>query len=154
MKKNIQKNKLSQIPKSNSNKINLELSLKAKNRFSKLKYDSLNKETIDGSCVDTLIYNPESLKNSNNTLYKNNSSKQFDNNKLIVFTSSLNSHIDSKNSLKNVSNKFYKHNFEFTGENSSNVDNSNTLIQNDKNILEEQLLDEDEDNTDRIDYRY
>ena len=154
MRKNIQKNKLSQIPKSSSNKINLELSLKAKNRFSKLKYDSLNKETIDGSCVDTLIYNPESLNNSKNTLYKNNSSKQIENNKLIVFTSSLKCHNDSKNNLNNVSNKFYKHNFEFTGENSSNVENSNTLIQNDKNVLEEQLLDEDEDNTDRIDYRY
>ena len=114
MKKNIQKNKLSQIPKSSSNKINLELSLKAKNRFSKLKYDSLNKETIDGSCVDTLIYNPESLNNSKNTLYKNNSSKQIENNKLIVFTSSLKCHNDSKNNLNNVSNKFYKHNFEFT----------------------------------------
>ena len=69
MKQSLQKNKLSKIPKSKKTKINFEFSLKAKNRFSRLKYDSINKETLDGSYVDTVFFKPDSLNNSNISVY-------------------------------------------------------------------------------------
>ena len=73
MNQSITKNKFSKIPKSKTNKISFELSLKDKNHFSRFKYDSINKETIDGSSVDSLLFNPESLNNSKATICKNNS---------------------------------------------------------------------------------
>ena len=153
MKQSIPKNKFSKIPKSKTNKINFELSLKAKNRFSKLKYDSINKETIDGSCVDSVLFNPESLNNSKATIGKNNSLGKIDNNKLIVFTSSLKYPFDSKKNLPiYTKGKLSKKKFELSEENISNIDNTHTVLINEGNELSEHLLDEDD--TDRIDYRY
>ena len=154
MKQSITKNKFSKIPKSKTNKISFELSLKAKNRFSKFKYDSVNKETIDGSCVDSLLFNPESLNNSKTTKCKNNSLGKIDNNKLIMFTSSLKYHpFDSKKKIQLCSKgKLSKKAFELSEENESNIDNNHTVLQNEGNELSEHFLDEDD--TDRIDYRY
>ena len=153
MKQSLLKNKCSKIPKSKTNKISFELSLKAKNRFSKLKYDSINKETLDGSCADTLLFNPDSLNNTKVSMHKNNSLGKIDNNKLIVFTSSLKYPFDSKNKVQNCSKrKFSKKTFELSGDDIPNTEKSNILIKNDENELDEHFLNEDD--TDRIDYRY
>ena len=153
MKQSIPKNKLSKIPKSKINKINFELSLKAKNRFSKLKYDSINKETLAGSCVDSILFNPESLNNSKATIGKNNSLGKVENNKLLVFTSSLKYPFDSKKNLPICTKaKLSKKTFELSDENISNIDNTHTALQNEGNELSENFVDEND--TDRIDYRY
>ena len=153
MRKSIAKQKLSLIPKSKNNKINFELSLKAKNRFSKLKYDSINKETLDGSVVDTLFFNPESLENSKTSIYKNNSLGKINNNNLIVFTSSLKYPLDSKQNLPNISKrKNSKKTFELSYEKMANEEKNNTLLETDKNRFDEHDLNQDD--TDRIDYRY
>ena len=153
MKQSVSKNKFSKIPKSKTNKINFELSLKAKNRFSRLKYDSINKETLDGSCVDSILFNPESLNNSKATIGKNNSLGKIDNNKLIVFTSSLKYPFDSKKNFPLCTKaKLSKKTFELSEENVSNIDNTHTVLLNEGNELSEHFLDEDD--TDRIDYRY
>ena len=152
MKQSLQKNKLSKIPKSKKSKINFEFSLKAKNRFSRLKYDSINKETLDGSYVDTVFFKPDSLNNSKTSFDKNNSLGKIDNNKLLVFTSSLKSPFNSKKSLQNFSKgKFSKKTFDLSEENTSNIEKSNTLLHNDGNELYENYLEEDD--TNRIDYR-
>ncbi len=152
MKQSLQKNKLSKIPKSKKSKINFEFSLKAKNRFSRLKYDSINKETLDGSYVDTVFFKPDSLNNSKTSFDKNNSLGKIDNNKLLVFTSSLKYPFNSKKSLKNFSKgKFSKKTFDLSEENTSNIEKSNTLLHNDGNELYENYLEEDD--TNRIDYR-
>ena len=123
MKQSLPKNKLSKIPKSKKSKINFELSLKAKNRFSKLKYDSINKETLDGSCIDTVFFNPDRLNNSKTSFGKNNSLGKIDNNKLLVFTSSLKYPFYSRKSLQNCSKgKFSKKTLDLSEENTSNVE--------------------------------
>ena len=154
MKKSVTKQKFSKIPcsKSKTNKINFELSFKAKNRFSKLKYDSVNKETIEGSFVDTLFFNPDSLNNSKTTFGKNNSfgNMNINNNKLIMFTSSLK--YEPKNYFQNLSkDKSSKAPFELSEENYSKNDSHNILIQDDEIDLDNHFLNDD---TDRIDYRY
>ena len=73
MKQSITKYKLSKIPKSKYNKINFEASLKAKNLFSKIKTDSLNRETLDRSGADNILLNQTSLNDSKTTFGKNNS---------------------------------------------------------------------------------
>ena len=82
-----------------SNKNGLDLSIKGcVNRIiSKNKNDSINKETIDGSCLDTqtFAFNQDSLNNSKATINKNFSLGKFDS-KLIIF-SSLKSDFELKN---------------------------------------------------------
>ena len=151
MKKSLARLKLSKIPKSKTNKINFELSLKTKNRFSKMKYDSINKETIDGSFVDTLFYYPDSLNNSKTTFCKNNSLGNFENKKLLMFTSSLK--YDPKTNLQNLSKgKMSKKTLELFDENTSKKESSNILIQNNEKDSSYNILEGDD--TDRIDYRY
>ena len=150
MKQSIPKNKLSKIPKSKDNKISFKLSLKAKKRFSKLKYDSLNKETLDESCIDTVFFNQDSLNHSKNTNGKYDSLGKIENNKLIVFTSSLKYPLDSKK--ETTKRKFSKKTFELSDENISNQEKSLIFVQNDENDFGEHF--QDQDDTDRIDYRY
>jgi len=154
MKQSIAKNKFSKIPKSKNSKINFELSMKAKNRFSKLKTDSLNRETLDGSCVDNIFLNPESLNDSKSTIGKNNSLGKINTNKLMLFTSSLKYPFDLQKRISenNSKLKFHPKNFDLSDENLLNEEKNFTLIQNDGVDLEERCLDEDD--TDRIDYRY
>ena len=154
MKQSIAKNKFSKIPKSKNSKINFELSMKAKNRFSKLKTDSLNRETLDGSCVDNIFLNPESLNDSKSTIGKNNSLGKINTNKLMLFTSSLKYPFDLQKRISenNSKLKFHPKNFDLSDENLLNEEKNFTLIQNDRVDLEERCLDEDD--TDRIDYRY
>ena len=153
MKQSIARQKLSKIPKSKKNKISFELSFKAKNRFSKFKYDSINKETLDGSCVDTLFFNPESINDSKASICKNNSLRKMDNKKVMVFTSSLKYPFDTKKNTPNGSKtKFSKKTFELSEENFIKDEKSNTLLLNDGIELGQNNLDKND--TDRIDYRH
>ena len=159
MKKSLSKKKIifSKIPNSKTNRNNLNFLLKGPSRIlSKNKNDSINKETIDGSCVETqtFAFNQDSLNYSKGTTIKNYSLGKIDN-KLIIFTSSLKNDFDKNNKFqyysKNVKNKvsqeFYSDNFSSGEEDINNINkklNVNKIKENDS----------DEDNTNRIDYRY
>ena len=161
MKKSLSKKKIifSKIPNSKTNRNNnINFSLKGPCRvLSKNKNDSINKETIDGSCVETqtFAFNQDSLSlnNSKGTTIKNNSLGKIDN-KLILFTSSLKNDFDKnnklKNYLKNVNNKASQ---DFYSDNFSNAEEDNNNINKKKNKKKEEK-DSDEDDTNRIDYRY
>ena len=117
--------------------------------FFKNKNDSINKETVDGSCIDTqtLAFNQDSLNNSKITLSKNQSIGKLDN-KLLLFTSSLKYSLNKRNKSSNYSKNIpIKTDEEF----SENISSS------DDNILSlgnyNQYKEEDED-TNKIDYRY
>ena len=156
MKKSLSKQKIifSKIPFSKSNKMNLDLSIKGLGRFvSKNKNDSMNKETVDGSCVDTqtLAFNHDSL-NSKGTINKNYSFGRFDN-KLIVFSSSLKNDFEINNKLLNFSKKFkFKTSAEFLNENFSCCEDDNNLLK--KGNIEIKENESDQEDTNRIDYRY
>ena len=158
MKKTLSKKKIifSKIPNSKTNKNNLNFSLKCPCRIlSKNKNDSINKETIDGSCIETqtFAFNQDSLNNSKGTTIKNYSLGKIDN-KLIIFTSSLKNDFDrnfkiqnySKNIKSKASPDFYSDNFSSAEEDYNNINKKN------KNTIKEN--DSEEDNTNRIDYRY
>jgi hypothetical protein len=158
MKKTLSKKKIifSKIPNSKTNRNNLNFSLKGPCRIlSKNKNDSINKETIDGSCIETqtFAFNQDSLNNSKGTTLKNYSLGKIDN-KLIIFTSSLKNDFDrnfklqnySKNIKSKASQDFYSDNF------SSAEEDYNNINKNNKNTIKEN--DSEEDNTNRIDYRY
>ena len=159
MKKSLSKKKIifSKIPNSKTNNTNkLNISLKNPCRIlSKNKNDSINKETIDGSCVETqtFAFNQDSLNNSKGTTIKNYSLGKVDN-KLIIFTSSLKNEPDKISKLqkyrKNIKNKsshdFYSDNF------SNGEEDNNNINKKRKNTIKEN--DSDEDDTNRIDYRY
>ena len=159
MKKSLsKKKKLSKIPKSKINKTNLEFSIKGLVRISKIKNDSNNKDTIDGSCVDnqTLAFNQDSVNNSKGTINKNNSLSRFDN-KLIIFSSSLKNDNDKNNKLSNISKRLkIKTSPDFLAENISSCDEDTfnkyvIKINNNNEIIENES---DEEDTNRIDYRY
>ena len=164
MKKSLSKQKIfSRIPfsKSKGNKINLDFSIKGLGRIvSKNKNDSNNKETIDGSCADTqtFAFNQDSFNYSKGTINKNYSLGRFDN-KLILFTSSLKNDFDKNYKLLNFSKKFkIKSSTEFCTENISSCEDDNNIIFN-NNLNNNQNSeikenDSDEEDTNRIDYRY
>ena len=136
-----------------SYKNGLDLSIKGCiNRIiSKNKNDSINKETIDGSCLDTqtFAFNQDSLNNSKATINKNFSLGKFDN-KLIIF-SSLKSELELKNRKLSKKDKIKKADVFHEKKNSnSNSEENPTIIQND--IGEEEA--KDDDKTNRIDFRY
>ena len=121
MKKSLSKQKLSsRIPfsKSKGNKLNLDFSIKGSGRIvSKNKNDSMNKETVDGSCVDTQTFgfNQDSINNSKGTINKNCSLSKLDN-KLAIFTTSLKNYIN-KNDKKLIISKKIKINSDYFNEN-------------------------------------
>ena len=135
-----------------SNKNGLDLSIKGciSRIISKNKNDSINKETIDGSCLDTqtFAFNQDSLNNSKATINKNYSLGKFDN-KLIIF-SSLKSDFELKNRKLSKKEKKKEKNELHEKKNSNSEDNNPTIIQND--IWEEEVI--DDDSTNRIDFRY
>ena len=134
-----------------SNKNGLDLSIKGciSRIISKNKNDSINKETIDGSCLDTqtFAFNQDSSNNSKATINKNLSLGKLDN-KLIIF-SSLKSDLELKNRKLSKKEKKKKA-VEFHEKKNSNSEEYPTIIQND--ICEEEA--KDDDNTNRIDFRY
>jgi len=160
MKKSLPKQKIcfSKIPysKTKSNKINLEYSIKGVGRiFSKTKYDSINKETVDGSCADTqtLGYNQYSLNISKGTINKNYSLGKNDN-KIIVFSSSLKNDLDINNKLLNLSKKINTKNSPDLF--SENISSGEEDINNNYSVLKNEIKenDSDDEDTNRIDYRY
>ena len=136
--------------KTSINKLSVDVSLQGQKMvFIKNKNDSINKETVDGSCIDTqtLAFNQDSLNNSKITLSKNQSIGKLDN-KLLLFTSSLKYSLNKRNKSSNYSKNIpIKTDEEF----SENISSS------DDNILSlgnyNQYKEEDED-TNKIDYRY
>ena len=156
MKKSLSKQKnLSKIPysKSKANKINVDFSLKGINRIlSKNKNESNNKETVDGSIVEThtFAYNHDSFNNSKETINRTNSLGKLDN-KFILFTSSLNDEFIKNNPGLNCSKKVkIKKSIEFYKENNINFDR-NYDNQNETNIIKDNS---DEEDTNRIYYKY
>ena len=155
MKKSFSRQKFiySKIPCSKSNKLNLGLSTKGLGR--KNKNDSIYKETVDGSCTDTqtFAFNHDSL-NSKGTINKNNSLGRFDN-KLIFFSSSIKNDFEMNNKLLKFSKKYkFNSSAEFLNEIFSCCeDDSNIIIKKDNNNEIKENESEQED-TNRIDYRY
>ena len=158
MKKSLSKKKMifSKIPNSKTNKNNINFSFKGPCRIlSKNKNDSINKETIDGSCFEsqTFAFNPDSLNNSKGTTTKNYSLGKIDN-KLIIFTSSLKNDYDKISKLQHYTKNFKnKGSPEFYSDNFSSAEKGNNNI-NKKTNVQKKENDSDEDNTNRIDYRY
>ena len=160
MKKSLSKQKMfSRIPfsKSKGNKMNLDFSIKGLGRIvTKNKYDSINKETIDGSCTDTqtFAFNQDSINNSKGTINKNYSFGRLDN-KLIIFTSSLKNGINKNDKLLNISKKFKtKTSPDFYTENISSYEEDNNIIMNNNQNNEIKENESDDEDTNRIDYRY
>ena len=158
MKKSLSKQKLSsRIPfsKSKGNKLNLDFSIKGSGRIvSKNKNDSMNKETVDGSCVDTQTFgfNQDSINNSKGTINKNCSLSKLDN-KLAIFTTSLKNYI-SKNDKKLIISKKIKINSDYFNENISSYEEDNNIILTNNQNNEIKENESDEEDTNRIDYRY
>ena len=154
MKKSLtrQKTYISKIPfsKTSNNKLSLELSIPFTKKFPlKIKNDSMNKDTVDGSGMEnqTYAFNQDSLNNSKCTINKNNSLSKLDN-KLLLFTSSLKYSLNSKrnNSSNYLKNPKSKTDEEF----SENIPSSDEdILSSDNNEFDQ----EDED-TNKIDYRY
>ena len=157
MKKSFSKQKIfSRIPfsKSKGNKMNLDFSIKGSGRIvTKYKNDSMNKETVDGSCADVLTFglNQDSTNNSKRTINKNYSLSRLDN-KSIIFTASLKD--DIKNDKKLIGSKNLKIKPEFFTENISSYEEYNNIILNSNQNNEIKENDSNEEDTNRIDYRY
>ena len=152
MKKSLIRHKtnIPKIPnsKTSTNKISLNFSIPGNKKiFIKNKNDSINKETVDGSCFDgqTLALNQESLNNTKLTINKNHSFGKLDN-KLLLFTSSLKYSLNKRNKSTNLAKKVQ---IKTQEECSENILSSEDNISNEKKEYNE----EDED-TNKIDYRY
>ena len=154
MNKNISRHRtnIPKIPysKTSIHKISLDLSIPGTKKITlKNRNDSINKETVDGSCADTqtLAFNQESLNNSKITISKNNSVGKLDN-KLLVFTSSLNYSLNKRNKSSNFSKNITK-----TYEQSSeNISSSN---ENEEDVISmEKIYNNEDEDTNKIDYRY
>ena len=145
------KTNIPKIPnsKTSTNKLSLDLSIPGNKKIlMKNKNDSINKETVDGSCVDgqTLPLNQDSLNNTKLTINKNYSFGKLDN-KLLLFTSSLKYSLNKRNKSTNLSKKVQVKTYDECSENISSSEDD--IISNGKNEYNE----EDED-TNKIDYRY
>ena len=153
MKKSLSRHRtnIPRIPysKSSINKVSLDLSNPGQKKISiRNKNDSMNKETVDGSCFDnqTFVFNQDSLSNSKITENKNHSLGKLDN-KLLVFTSSLKYTLNKRNKSLKLSKNMESKTYEDCSENISSSDDDIIFMEN--NINNE----EDED-TNKIDYRY
>jgi hypothetical protein len=119
------------------------------------KNDTINKETVDGSIVDTQTFgiNQDSLSNSKLTISKNHSLGKLDN-KLIVFTSSLKDCFNRKNKTtkfsKSIQNKYVEEYSENVPSSDDDDDEDDDIISMENNEYNE-FTDED---TNKIDYRY
>ena len=153
MKKSLTRHRtnIPKIPnsKTTTNKITLDLSITGyKKILLKNKNDSINKETVDGSCFDgqSLPLNKDSLNNTKLTINKNHSLGKLDN-KLLLFTSSLKYSLNKRNKSSSLTKKVQTKPYEECSENISSSEDD--IISNTKKEYNE----EDED-TNKIDYRY
>jgi len=152
------KNQTFKIPysKTTMNKFSLNLSSNGtKKVIPRNKNDTINKETVDGSIVDTQTFgiNQDSLTNSKLTISKNHSLGKLDN-KLIVFTSSLKDCCNRKNKTtkfsKSIQNKYVEEYSENVPSSDDDDDEDDDIIPMENNEYNE-FTDED---TNKIDYRY
>ena len=160
MKKTLtkQKNQTFKIPysKTTMNKFSLNLSSNGtKKVIPRNKNDTINKDTVEGSIVDTQTFgiNQDSLSNSKLTISKNHSLGKLDN-KLIVFTSSLKDCFNRKNKTtkfsKSIQNKYVEEYSENVPSSDDDDDEEDDIIPMENNEYNE-FTDED---TNKIDYRY
>ena len=160
MKKTLtkQKNQTFKIPysKTTMNKLSLNLSSNGtKKVIPRNKNDTINKDTVEGSIVDTQTFgiNQDSLSNSKLTISKNHSLGKLDN-KLIVFTSSLKDCFNRKNKTtkfsKSIQNKYVEEYSENVSSSDDDEDEDDDIIPMENNEYNE-FTDED---TNKIDYRY
>jgi hypothetical protein len=128
--------------------------------FSKNKNDSLNKETVDGSCMEsqTFTFKQDSLNNSKGIINKNYSLSRPDN-KIIIFSSSLKNELE-KNKIINYTKNLKIRTVDSDNDNYSSYDYENNIInlniKNDNDNYNDQIKEDedDEEDTNRIDYRY
>ena len=153
MKKSLtrQKTNIPKIPNSitSTKKISLDLSIPGNKKIKiKNKNDSINKETVEGSCFDgqTLPLNLDSLNNTKLTINKNHSFGKLDN-RLLLFTSSLKYSLNKRNKSTHLTQKVQAKTYEECSENITSSEND--INSNEK----KEYKDEDED-TNKIDYRY
>ena len=148
-----QKAHISKIPYSKSSiyKIGLDLSIPGTKKVqSKIKNDSINKDTVEGSSIatQTLALNQDSLNNTKLTISKNHSLGKLDN-KLFLFTSSLKYSLNNKrNKSSNLLKNIQKKTEEECSENISSSDEDIISLGNNN------MYTEDEEDTNKIDYRY
>ena len=152
------KNQTFKIPysKTTMNKFSFNLSSNGtKKIIPRNKNDTINKETVDGSIIDTQTFgiNQDSLTNSKLTISKNHSLGKLDN-KLIVFTSSLKDYFNRKNKTtkfsKSIQNKYVEEYSENVSSSDDDEDEDDDIIPMENNEYNE-FTDED---TNKIDYRY
>ena len=152
------KNQTFKIPysKTTMNKLSLNLSSNGtKKIIPRNKNDTINKDTVEGSIVDTQTFgiNQDSLSNSKLTISKNHSLGKLDN-KLIVFTSSLKDYFNRKNKTtkfsKSIQNKYVEEYSENVPSSDDDDDEEDDIMQMENNEYNE-FTDED---TNKIDYRY
>ena len=151
-----QKNQAFKIPKTTTNKYSLNSSSNGTKK-TKTKNDTINKETVEGSCLDTqtLAINQDSLNNSKTTISKNYSLGKLDN-KLILYTCSLKDCFNRKNKSTKFSKKILdKNGKDFSNNIKNRYDEESDKEDDYKKLIENNECDEytDED-TSKIDYRY
>ena len=151
-----QKNQAFKIPKTTTNKYSLNSSSNGTKK-TKTKNDTINKETVEGSCLDTqtLGVNLDSLNNSKTTISKNYSLGKLDN-KLILYTCSLKDCFNRKNKSTKFSKKILdKNGKDFSNNIKNRYDEESDKEDDYKKFIENNECDEytDED-TSKIDYRY
>ena len=150
------KNQAFKIPKTTTNKYSLNSSANGTKK-TKNKNDTINKETVEGSCLDTqtLGINQDSLNNSKTTISKNYSLGKLDN-KLILYTCSLKNCPNEKNKSTKFSKSIQDKNVKGYSNNIKNRYDEESDKEDDfKKFIENNECDEftDED-TSKIDYRY
>ena len=151
-----QKNQAFKIPKTTTNKYSLNSSANGTKK-TKTKNDTINKETVEGSCLDTqtLWINQDSLNNSKTTISKNYSLGKLDN-KLILYTCSIKDCFNRKNKSTKFPKKVRDKNEKDYSNNIKNrYDEESDKEEVYKKFIENKECDEytDED-TSKIDYRY
>ena len=151
-----QKNQAFKIPKTTTNKYSLNSSANGTKK-TKTKNDTINKETVEGSCLDTqtLWINQDSLNNSKTTISKNYTLGKLDN-KLILYTCSIKDCFNRKNKNTKFSKKVQDKNEKDYSNNIKNrYDEESDKEEDYKKFIENNECDEytDED-TSKIDYRY
>ena len=151
-----QKNQAFKIPKTTSNKYSLNSSANGTKK-TKTKNDTINKETVEGSCLDTqtLAINQDSLNNSKTTISKNYSFGKLDN-KLLLYTCSLKDCFNRKNKSTIFSKKIQDKKVKDYSNNIKNRYDEESDKEDDyKKFIENNECDEyNDEDTSKIDYRY
>ena len=142
------KTNISKIPlsKTSINKVSLELSIPFSKKYKgKLKTDSI-KDTFDGSVAESGTF--QNLKNSKISNPRDYSFGQLDNRCDNIFTYSLKNSINQRNKSSHLNKDYLA---KTQQENSENISSSE---ENDLKSLEKNSLYNEDDDTNKIDYRY